>query len=492
MNSKKWSRREVLKVLPLSTGAAMVWPHWLRGSVQPPIGSKEQGSANPLAGIEPQEVVKTYRDRGLGRLSDAELYWAVAAIVARPDARLTQKTTSFVLHAPLELMARYSLLPSLTATNRELARLQMVASAAFYAAGTRPLPDLEVEPAFSKRVEAKAAWHAASRSGNADLAEATAMRFGRQFGLLPLVAELTPGILVTKNGACHGHIGLWQSLTHGFRQSPDQLLLLRAAVRLMADNPDGTLQSFNAMALQAGPELKKTPEQLGKAVTERLLDLPTWQGSRPGGIRGSLRAFEPKNLVEDVFGDVVHHRLTAEQVGAAFKALLRVCALTMIQDTPRRAQFEWTHSLTLSQAAFGLATMGFAPRLCLAAALVWTTNFRHCFGTLRPEPGWEPKRFSGSLEKALISSPREAAAKVWHAGREDYVGMAREMANVVAVRNDQHLVKYTRTCFDMMVADHEYDRLYLAAAAYFCARWLPRTPHEELLENLGQGRKTPS
>jgi hypothetical protein len=60
-----------------------------------------------IGGIDPKNVVDEYRDRALAELSDAELFDQVCPIVARPPVR---GLTSFTLHAPLEVMARYGLM----------------------------------------------------------------------------------------------------------------------------------------------------------------------------------------------------------------------------------------------------------------------------------------------------------------------------------------------------------------------------------------------
>ena len=60
-----------------------------------------------IGGIDPKNVVDEYKDRALEELSDAELFDQICPIVARPPVR---GLTSFTLHAPLEVMARYGLM----------------------------------------------------------------------------------------------------------------------------------------------------------------------------------------------------------------------------------------------------------------------------------------------------------------------------------------------------------------------------------------------
>jgi len=90
-----------------------------------------------VAGIDPKNVLDGYRDRALGELSDAEIFDQVSPIVARPPVR---GLTSFTLHVPLEVMGRYGLMRLVDPADRELARLQMVATASVYGHHVNPMP----------------------------------------------------------------------------------------------------------------------------------------------------------------------------------------------------------------------------------------------------------------------------------------------------------------------------------------------------------------
>src|SRR3954453_730529 len=59
-------------------------------------------------GIDPDDVHDQYDRAGFGNLSDAQLFDRAAAIVSVPRH---EEANSFVLHAPLELMARRLLMP---------------------------------------------------------------------------------------------------------------------------------------------------------------------------------------------------------------------------------------------------------------------------------------------------------------------------------------------------------------------------------------------
>ena len=64
-------------------------------------------SQNPLQGIEPEDALSSYDSLGLADWSDLELLCREAQIVSKPK----QEFSSFAMHAPLELLARFCLLP---------------------------------------------------------------------------------------------------------------------------------------------------------------------------------------------------------------------------------------------------------------------------------------------------------------------------------------------------------------------------------------------
>src|SRR5690242_17425726 len=76
-----------------------------------------------LAAIDPEAVDEAYDARGLGDVSDAQLIDAAITMVARPSG---PPADSFLLHAPLELLARVALLQQVAPADRETARKRIV------------------------------------------------------------------------------------------------------------------------------------------------------------------------------------------------------------------------------------------------------------------------------------------------------------------------------------------------------------------------------
>ena len=87
--------------------------------------------AHVLAALDPGETDTAYDHLGLAALTDHALVSACATVIDRPK---TAPPDSFVLHAPLELMARAGLLARVSPEGRDAARRRLVWLAATYAA----------------------------------------------------------------------------------------------------------------------------------------------------------------------------------------------------------------------------------------------------------------------------------------------------------------------------------------------------------------------
>lgn len=440
-----------------------------------------------VTGVDPDNVVDEYRAQNLGELSDASLYRQIAAIVASPA---NGRVTSFVLHAPLELIARYGLLRHVVPADRELARFQMVASAAVYGSNANllgrppaaaPLPDLAT---------AQTECLSAFRNGDRDGLDALVLQVASQFGPASLVCALTPLALPTLTGASHSHIGLWLLLRHGEPTGIEEGFLLRAAARSLAAEPGAQITSFSGMFIDGTTPLHRTPADITQDVLTKLSN-PERKVSRGRSIRQIIETAETIGNPDRLFGEFIRHDLTDVQIDAAFRGIMRACGHAMLQDDPNEAKFGWTHCLTLPQSAFGLSTRRAHRKLALAAALVWATSYRTTLATVPLDVNWRPARIENvSLLEALDSGPATAAARAWHAAPDEFEHIVCTLATEASIRNDIHLVKYTRACFDMAWLDPECRQLYLAAAAYLCSLWIRERPRGSLCENLLEGRST--
>jgi hypothetical protein len=161
--------------------------------------------------------------------------------------------TSFTLHAPLEVMARYGLHRLVNPSEREFAHLQMIASAAFYRSGVKPLGPPPRVKAFPVLTAASAELARTFTQADAGGMEALVLQIAEQFGQSSLLSLLTPLALPTLTGASHSHIGLWLLLRHAEPASVSDAWLLRNAARALVADPKGQMQSFSGMGEDARP-----------------------------------------------------------------------------------------------------------------------------------------------------------------------------------------------------------------------------------------------
>ncbi len=453
--------------------------------------ARPEARLHSLDEIDPKNLVDAYAGRRLGDLSDREIIRAAADIISQPGEGMS----SFTLHAPLELLARSGLLPLVAPEDRELARLQIVTSASVYQRGTKALPRPAAVAPFGDFDTARSELARVFSAGDEAGLEAVILSMAQEFSTAGLVHTLTPLLLPTLTAASHSHIGLWLLLRHGAAGDPADAGLLRAAARMLAADPKGRLQSFAGLTAihdGAAKPLKKTPAQVESFVLERLASPEKAEERKTRGIRGLMEAAEGEGTADREFGEFIRHDLTDEQITAAFRAALRASAHAMLQDDVGSAKFGWSHCLTLPQAAFGLSSLGKERKLGLAATLVWATAYRTVLSKKKTlDFAYRPKKVTASLREALHGTPDEAAGRFWHLQPDEQATARRLLASEAAVRNDQHLAKYTRACFDMCSLDPTQWRLYFASAAKLCALWIAETPREKISDRLSDGRRTP-
>jgi hypothetical protein len=486
------SRRDLLKTVGATTAAASVGAilgdkNATAGEPTPSGPASDQANRHRLGGINPKNLVDEYERRELDAVGDADLCQQAAAIVSRPPVK---GGSSFTLHAPLELLARYGLLPLVDPRERSLARLQLVASAAAFESGTTGGDPPAKIDAFPNPKDAKAEFTRVFEKGDANGLEAIVLQLAAQYGTASLVQLLTPLALPTLSGASHSHIGLWLLLRHGRSSDIGDAALLRAAARSLANDPKGRLKSFGGMAITGDKPLKDDPAQVERDVLAKL-KAPKRGEQAYGSMRTLVTAGEATGNADALFLEFIRHDLTNEQIDAAFRAILRICAHNMLQHDAKFAKFGWSHCLTLPQAACGLSSFNIDRKLALATALVWITAYRSVLSDHDLDLHWAPTKLkdSPSLKEALQTSSAAAAARVWYAEPAELASIRQTLATEALIRTDQHLNKYTRACMDMASFDPRSERLYLAAAAHLCSIWVKEDPESKIKDQLLKGRK---
>jgi hypothetical protein len=387
--------------------------------------------------IAADDVIGTYHRDGLDSWSDARIVGAAAGVIARPKVA---PADSFVLHAPLELLARAALLRNVRPEARERARQRIVWLASTYAAAGEALEDGEV---YESRSPASAARDlvAALAAGDLDDVDRIACWLGAAATPQELRTLLAEAVAASLAAAAHVSILLYllprvAPGTHGTGA------LLRGPARELARYPEWRLRWFEE---PGGPPVTGSLE-------EALLDVPHL------GVPGSTFIFPLMDQAErsGIAARLLSGFVTPDvDVALARRQLARVAAWSMLQEPPEHAPYGWSHCLTMPQAVMGLAGDGLTAQTAVAIAATHVVGFRAALAQCQLVPDRDVPRYES----------------------DDVV---TELATNASLHHDAHLVKYTLACFDAAGNDPSHRRLYLAAAASLASWWAEHEPTDGL------------
>jgi hypothetical protein len=391
--------------------------------------------------------------------SDASLADATAAALSLPRDKAAD---SFVLHAPLELLARVGLLSLVEPGGRDAARARIEElGEQFTAWGAAAQPPRRAATHDNAQDAVRALGDAIS-AGELEDVDATASWLASRLDARELAGALADPVLPLLSAAAHGSIFLYH-LPRVAPRSRTASLMLRGLVREMARYPGWDLSWFRAL-----PSHPSRDEALGGTLARRLAR-PASPGD-PGSdfVYPVMSLTEQSGLAHDVLADII----CGLPVEEARRVLLRVAAHSMLQDDPSHAPYGWSHCLTMPQATLGIAHACSRPSHAVAVAATYVLGFRSVLGRTALALDWAPDEPSGSDPiGALDGTPAEAAAAGWHADPATRAAVVARLATRAAAHHDAHLAKYTLACFDAAHADPDATPLYLAAAAYLGAWW---------------------
>ena len=400
-------------------------------------------------------------------LSDIDLAGTVAGVVSEPRR---DPADSFVLHAPLELLARVALLSRVRPANRDAARARIVDIATKLDAFG---PPVERPPAASFATAADAAGYlaAAVERGEVDDADASAAWLGDHAAPVELASLL--GDAVVARLAAAGHAPIF--LAHWPGVSPRGEItgsLLRPLARALAEEPvpritwvDRSDHGPSKASASASPDSDRpTVPSLFEAIA-----------ACPHLGRPTIDFIAP--IMQRVDGDDIAALLgppVADQrvgLAAASREVLRAAAWSMILEPGAHSPYLWSHCLTMPQAVLAIAPLAQQPARHLAVAATHVTAFRSAFAARPLVPAFDAPAPELRLADAIDTGQEVAAAAAWHIGAEGRAAMVDELVNRAAVHEDAHLVKYTLACLDAAATDPDGARLYLAAAASLSGWW---------------------
>ena len=455
--------------------------------------------ADVLATLDPGDADAAHDHLGLAAITDHALVSACAAVIDRPKAA---PPDSFVLHAPLELMARAGLLARVAPDARDAARRRLVRFAATYAAAgpsadepplpalleagraeavaVRPVssggdgvastvvtggPEVDGEPSVGSTsppwsaAEATAGLAAAITAGDLDAAGAAARALAGVVGTEDLVAALVDLVAPSLAAAAHG--GIYLNQLRSFAGTPAAPGVANMA-RELARHPDWRLTWFEGLDLAASAATRSADalvEALRRPASPGPLDV--------NFIHPTMHLTESSGLAAEVLAPA----LAGVERASASRALLRVAALSMLQDDPAEAPYGWSHCLTMPHGLLSVATLSSRPGDVLAVAATYVLAFRATQGAVDLDPHWAPAAPPVDTFAALDGPPDLAAAGAWHTIAGDRAEVASLLAGRAAAHEDAHLAKYTLACLQLADADPAFAHGFLAAAAFLGAWW---------------------
>ncbi|MEO1063084.1 MAG: hypothetical protein AAFZ07_16860 [Actinomycetota bacterium] len=383
-----------------------------------------------LLAIDPDEVVDGYDRQGLDDLSDAELVDTAAAVVALGHPGVPD---SFLLHAPLELIARAALLPLVAPEARPTARRRIVWMAAKHArsVGPRPRPSIvrtDDPPATAARLAA------AILAGELDDAVALGGSLAASTTADELVGLTGDVVAARLSAAGHGSIFLHLLRTYAPR-SPHAASMFAGLAGELARHPELLLRwADGAGGRTATVELD-----------EQLRSVPHLGPQESDFIAPTTGRVETSGLADELLRPAVGGRT---DLRTATRAVLRVAAESMLVDDETVAPYGWSHALTIPQALAGIAGRTSDPAATIGVAATHLAGFRASFGA------------------ADLTRPVE---------RPTSVPTITALASHAAAHPDAHLAKYTLAAIESTRTDPARADLHLAAAGRLHEHWRERT-----------------
>ncbi len=399
-------------------------------------------------------IHRTYAELGGDARSDADLVRRVAGRVAFPREG---HADSFILHAPLEVLARAALLPWVTPEGRAIARLRLVAVLTQFEAQ----PAMEAPaPSGSAKAPTAAASELVGALTEADL-EATdqaAVDLAASASATALTNLIGDAVLPSLGAAGHAPIFLYQ-LPRVSPRGEAPTALLRPLARELGRFPQLQLEWVNDRPATGGS---------APALADALASVPQL------GVPGSAFIFPLMHQVDQrVAPELLRPALGGVSVDDARPIILRAAARAMVMGPAEHAPYGWSHCLTMSQAALEIAPGLHDPSLGVAVAASHVVGFLAALADGTIPTTVELDHPAGTFAAAVENSMPTAAGRAFHAADDEFGAIRTEIVTAACARHDAHLVKYTLACLDAMVADPPAARLYLAAAATLLASWTP-------------------
>jgi hypothetical protein len=398
--------------------------------------------------------IDTWRREGAATLDDKALIALCAQTIEMP--KRARGGSSFVLHAPLELLARAALLQHVAPDVRDFARRRIAEIGVRYANAGDEMQFDEIH--FSNESTARTALLRAVSEGDQSIAH-NAMRFfidrkhPDELRAL-LIDSIAP--LLGAAGHCPILLSEWRR-GETYSQAAGRLIL--APLHYLLATPQARLRWIDTVSWQDCTPARESTEALTQALSRAL--------KKPHAIKVESNSIAPQLTAADTsphIASALREPLLHLPLPIIEKTLLRTAAQSMLQDDPAHAAYGWTHCLTLPLALIANADASENPRKLYAIAATYVYAFRAAAAHATVDVDCEPVGNDSRL-------PQQAAATAFRATEDQRHALRTRLASAAAAHRDAHLVKYTLACFDAAERDPEFERIYLATAAYLNAWW---------------------
>ncbi len=390
--------------------------------------------------------------------SDLDLATDVAAIVEHPRV---EPPDSFVLHAPLELLARHVLLPRVSASHREIARQRFAELADHYEAFGPAIPP-PGDRSFPTTQGAAAHLVAMINARELDEVDATATWLGSNASHRELATYLGDAIAPMLGAAGHAPI----FLAHLPLAAPNGEVtarLLRPLARSLAQWPEPAVRWID--------ELTATSPGSAESLFDALAEVH--QSTRPESdfIEPTMRLVDTPDTAARLGPAIAS---PANSPTPLAQAIMRAAAWSMVDEPGPSSPYGWSHCLTMPQAVLALLPTSHDPRRLIALAATHVTGFRSAQATAPLHTALdEPELRGDPLDpvEARHAGPSAAAAAAFVTPPDERPVLIGHLIDFAATHHDAHLVKYTLSCLRAAAFDPSEERLYLAAAASLGAWW---------------------
>ena len=394
--------------------------------------------------------------------SDADALDQAAAVIATPRV---EEGDSFILHAPLEILARASLLTLATPDARDNIRDRIANVARTYTDWGTPL-DRQPHHPETLTAEAERVLVQALRTGDLDTVDDAITWLAARLDTFELIRALAAPVLPSLAAAAHGPI-LLHLLPRAAARSLPAAAMARTTIHELARHPTWNLSWFTSTDTNHPIPHSTDQDGLAGELLRRLAKphLPHQPESR--FIYPTMSTTEQSGLATETLADLT----PGLTITTARHNLLRIAAHSMLQDDPTSAPYGWSHCLTMPQAALGIAHATEDPQIAIAVAATYVLGFRATQGKATVDPDHIPEPIKVEPNDLIAAPPPVAAAAAWHTPSAEQPEVWRTLASHAGSHHDAHLAKYTLACLDATRGDPDHHDLYRAAATYLNAWW---------------------